>query len=74
LDGLIEQIILLSLAVAVLFYMMAYVIIPSFNVTYVSTVTGLSTSLLQGLFFILFIVIIFAFVLLVIYTALGRKQ
>ena len=73
-DGLIEKIILLSLAVAVLFYMMAYVIIPSFNVTYVSTVTGLSTNLLQGLFFILFIVIIFAFVLLVIYTAIGKAQ
>lgn len=73
-DGLVEKIILLTIAVAVLFYSMAYVILPSFNVTYSGQVTGLSTSLLQGLFFLLFLIVIFAFVLMVIYTAIGKSQ
>jgi hypothetical protein len=73
-DGLVEKIILLTIAIAVLFYSMAYVILPAFNVTYVSTVTGLSSSLLQGLFFLMFIIVIFAFVLMIIYTAIGKAQ
>jgi hypothetical protein len=71
-DGLIEKIILLTIAVAILFYSMAYVIIPAFNVTYLSTITGLSSSVLQGLFFLLFLIVMFAFVLMIIYAAIGK--
>jgi hypothetical protein len=79
-DGsVIDKIIMGSLASAILFYLLAYVILPAFNVTYLTTITGLSTSLLQGLFFILFIVIIFSFVIMFlksagIYGGGGRKK
>jgi hypothetical protein len=73
-DGVIEKIILLTIAIAILFYSMAYVIIPAFNVSYASTVTGLSTTILQGLFFLMFLIVMFAFILLIIYSALGRGK
>jgi hypothetical protein len=73
-DGLVEKIILLTIAIAVLFYSMAYVILPAFNITYGTGVTGLSSSMLQGLFFLMFIIVIFAFVLMIIYTAIGKSQ
>lgn len=73
-DSVIEKIILLTIAVAILFYSLAYVIIPAFNITYMSGVTGLSTTVLQGLFFLLFLIVMFAFVLMIIYAALGRGK
>jgi hypothetical protein len=73
-DGVIEKIILLTIAIAILFYSMAYVIIPAFNVSYVSTVTGLSTTVLQGLFFLMFLIVMFAFILLIIYAAMSRGK
>jgi metallophosphoesterase superfamily enzyme len=72
-DGIIEKLILLTIAVAILFYSMAYVILPAFNVTYSGTVTGLSTSILQGLFFLMFLIVMFAFILMIIYSALKKK-
>jgi uncharacterized membrane protein len=71
-DGLVEKIILLTIAIAILFYSMAYVIIPAFNVSYNIGVTGLSTAVLQGLFFLMFLIIIFAFILMIIYSAIGK--
>lgn len=73
-DGVIEKIILLTIAVAILFYSMAFVIIPSFNASYASTVTGLSTTVLQGLFFLMFLIVMFAFILMIIYAALGKGK
>ena len=71
-DGVIEKIILLTIAVAILFYSMAYVIIPAFNISYGSAVTGLSATVLQGLFFLMFLIVMFAFILMIIYSALGK--
>ena len=72
-DGLVERIILLTLAIAILFYSIAYVILPAFNITYNTTITGINASVLQGLFFLLFMVIIFAFLLMIVYTAIKKK-
>lgn len=52
----------MALGSAILFYLMAYVIIPSFNLTYVASITGLSPTVLQGILFILLLVILFGFV------------
>lgn len=73
-DRLVEKIILLTIAVAILFYSLAYVIIPAFNISYGTAVTGLSSTVLQGLFFLLFLIVMFAFVLMIIYAAIGRTR
>ena len=71
-DGIIEKIILLTIAVCILFYSEAYVIIPAFNVTYVAQVTEINASLLQGLMFLLFMIVNFAFILMIVYAAIGK--
>jgi hypothetical protein len=134
-DKIIEKIILLALAVAILFYSFAYSIVPSFAPLYehcgtnnpysagtggldltnaccqtgsatviacsnCNNTAGYSTFLsscyslistannthcyscanfgnkvvFQGLFFLMFLIVIFAFVLLIIYSAIKRKR
>jgi hypothetical protein len=72
-DGLIEKIILGSIAAGILMYMLAYVFVPAFSTVMGSDIVGIASATLQGIFFILFIVIVFSFVLLFVYQSLKKE-
>ncbi len=49
-SSMIRNVVLGSIALVVLFLLMATIVLPNFNTTYNYTVTGLSPAITQGLF------------------------
>ncbi len=60
-EGIINTVIYGAIGLTVLFLLLSTIVLPHFNTTYNTTVTGLSATTLQGLFLLVLVLALIGF-------------
>jgi type II secretory pathway component PulF len=71
-DSIINKVIYGSIGLATLFILLTTIVIPQFNASYNTSVTGLSSSMLQGILLLCFFIAIIGFAIAYI-PKMGKK-